>query len=104
VARGLWKQNEGLPQDRVHLADIDGDGRFDYCNIDNDGNIRCWRNGGLGDMPEYWQELGVIFTGKGKGDVHGLRFADINGDVSTTRAAAFRLARLEGYHTDSPIL
>lgn len=33
-------------------------------------------------MPEYWQALGVIFTGKGFGDVHGVRFFDLNGDVS----------------------
>jgi hypothetical protein len=35
----------------------------------------------LGDYPDYWQDLGVIFTGKGFGDLHGVRFFDLNGDV-----------------------
>lgn len=33
-------------------------------------------------MPEYWQAMGTVFTGKGMGDVNGVRFGDINGDVS----------------------
>lgn len=37
----------------------------------------------LDDMPEYWQDLGIRFTGKNKGDLRGVRFEDINGDVST---------------------
>ncbi|KAK4188152.1 hypothetical protein QBC35DRAFT_463226 [Podospora australis] len=31
-------------------------------------------------MAEYWQPLGIVFTGKGMGDVNGVRFYDINGD------------------------
>lgn len=42
---GLWKTNEGYPQDHVHLADFDGDGRTDYCTIANR------RNGGQGNCP-----------------------------------------------------
>lgn len=80
VSGGLWKRNEGYPQDRVRIADIDGDGRADYCVLEDSGNIKCWRNGGVGDMPEYWQALGTVFTGKGMGDVNGVRFYDINGD------------------------
>jgi hypothetical protein len=62
--------------DRAHvrLADIDGDGRFDYCATDDGGNIHCWRNGGLGDKAAYWEDLGVVFTGKGMGDIRGTRF------------------------------
>lgn len=45
---GLWKENEGSPQDRVRLVDIDGDDRADYCTIADNGDIRCWRNGGQG--------------------------------------------------------
>ncbi len=78
----LWKSNEGSLQARVRLADIDGDGRADYCTIADNGDIRCWRNWGTGDLPIGWQDLGVVFTGKGMGDVDGVRFADINGDVS----------------------
>ncbi|KAK4445290.1 hypothetical protein QBC34DRAFT_441859 [Podospora aff. communis PSN243] len=77
---GKWKSNEGYAQDRVHITDIDGDGRADYCVVENSGDVRCWRNGGTGIMPEYWQPLGVVFTGKGMGDPNAVRFADLNGD------------------------
>ena len=79
---GQVKKTEGWAQDRVRLADIDGDGRTDYCILDDGGNVRCWRNGGTKDAPEYWQDLGTRFTAKGMGDMRGVRFADINGDVS----------------------
>ncbi|KAJ4264235.1 hypothetical protein NW762_005429 [Fusarium torreyae] len=77
---GEIKKNEGFKQDRVRLADIDGDGRGDYCVIDNKGDIQCWRNGGTGEAPEFWQSLGTRFTAKDMGDMQGVRFADINGD------------------------
>lgn len=44
------------------------------------GNVWCWRNGWVNDIPQYWQALGLRFTAKGMGDVHGVRFEDINGD------------------------
>ncbi|KAK1755378.1 hypothetical protein QBC47DRAFT_300196, partial [Echria macrotheca] len=80
VFSGLWKRNEGYAQDRVHIADIDGDGRADYCVVQDNGDVRCWRNGGQGDMPEYWQPMGIVFKSKGMGDPLGVRFYDINGD------------------------
>ena len=64
-------------------VDIDGDGRVDYCLIGDDGNIRCWRNGGSGEMPERWQDIGEgrpVFTAKGMGDIRGVRFVDLNGE------------------------
>ncbi|SPO00343.1 related to acetylxylan esterase [Cephalotrichum gorgonifer] len=73
----------GYEQKHVRLGDIDGDGRLDYCLIGDDGNIRCWRNGGLGDLPAYWQDMSPgqpIFLAKGMGDIRGVRFVDINGD------------------------
>jgi hypothetical protein len=53
--------------------------------IADNGDIQCWRNGGQGDAPTsaysgYWQDLGTVFTGKGLGDITGVRFVDINGD------------------------
>ncbi len=90
----LWKTTEGPVQARVRLADIDGDGRADYCTIADNGDISCWRNWGTGDLPLGWQALGVVFTGKGMGNVDGVRFADINGDVSespTTNAYLINL-------------
>ncbi|OQE36040.1 hypothetical protein PENCOP_c012G03701 [Penicillium coprophilum] len=77
---GKIKEPEGYPQARVRLADIDGDGRADYCVIADNGDITCWRNGWIDDVPKYWQALGKRFTGKGFGDVKGVRFEDINGD------------------------
>ncbi|KAH7129387.1 family 3 carbohydrate esterase [Dactylonectria estremocensis] len=64
------KENEGYAQDRVGLADIDGDGRSDYGILDDGGNVHFWRNGWVNDKPEYWQSLGL----------RGVRFEDINGD------------------------
>ncbi|KAL1864953.1 hypothetical protein VTK73DRAFT_5582 [Phialemonium thermophilum] len=76
----VWKNNEGSILERIHLPDIDGDGRADYCVALDNGDIKCWRNGGQGDLPAYWQPLGVVFMGKGFGDVRGIRFFDLNGD------------------------
>ncbi|KAL2833014.1 hypothetical protein BDW59DRAFT_157153 [Aspergillus cavernicola] len=77
----IGKVRESLgAQNRVRLADIDGDGRADYCVIADDGDISCWRNGGLKDVPEYWQPMGKRFTGNGFHDIRGVRFEDINGD------------------------
>ncbi|KAK9590735.1 hypothetical protein V6Z92_003825 [Aspergillus fumigatus] len=77
---GLWKSSEGHDQAHVRLADIDGDGRADYCVLADNGDITCWRNGWIEDVPAYWQPLGKRFTGKGMGDPRGVRFEDINGD------------------------
>ncbi|KAL5362439.1 hypothetical protein BJX96DRAFT_177152 [Aspergillus floccosus] len=77
---GKIKVSEGYPQERVRLADIDGDGRADYCVLADNGDITCWRNGWIEDVPKYWQPLGKRFTGKGMGDINGVRFEDINGD------------------------
>ncbi|GAB1314670.1 hypothetical protein MFIFM68171_04880 [Madurella fahalii] len=54
--------------------------RKSSCTIADNGDVSCWRNGGQGSLSDYWQALGVVFTGKGMGDVDGVRFADINGD------------------------
>ncbi|KAF2825075.1 hypothetical protein CC86DRAFT_241827, partial [Ophiobolus disseminans] len=70
----------GYEGKHVRLGDIDGDGRTDYCLIGDDGVTKCWRNGGLGESAAYWQDFGIVFTPKGKGDIRGTRFIDINGD------------------------
>ncbi|KAK4198547.1 hypothetical protein QBC40DRAFT_308196 [Triangularia verruculosa] len=76
---GMIKGNVGYAQDRVRWGDIDGDGRADYMIIDNNGNVRAWRNSGTTDTPS-WQPLGLRFSAKGMGDMRGVRFEDINGD------------------------
>jgi hypothetical protein len=40
----------GYLQARVRLGDVDGDGRADYCVIADNGDITCWRNGGMGRL------------------------------------------------------
>ncbi len=64
----------------AHEIDIDGDGRLDYCVVAGNGDIYCWRNGGQGDMAEYWQDFGAgspVFTGKGMGSIDGVRLGKL---------------------------
>ena len=47
---GKWKDAEpGYDQAHVRLADVDGDGRGDYCVLDPNGDIACWRNGWISE-------------------------------------------------------
>lgn len=69
-------------QKYIRLGDIDGDGRVDYCALNDDGSMRCWRNGGLADKCDNWQAMGLTFSEYDFGDIDGVRLVDINGDVS----------------------
>nr|UMZ45337.1 hypothetical protein [Paramyrothecium sp.] len=80
--------HDGFEASDVRIADIDGDGRADYCLTESDGNVICSRNGGQGDK-YYWQGFstpdglrGVVFD-KNKADKAGVFFGDINGDFRT---------------------
>ncbi|KAK4210281.1 carbohydrate esterase [Rhypophila decipiens] len=87
---GLIRTGESwCSQDRVRLGDMDGDGRLDYCCIDGQGDIYCWRNGGQGDTPTaadggYWQSLvpgAPTFLAQHESEgVAGVHLVDINGD------------------------
>jgi hypothetical protein len=57
-------------------------GMAEWVGYSTRGHEREILTAGLGDVPQYWQPLGKRFTGKG-GDLAGIRFEDINGDVST---------------------
>ncbi|KAL1592781.1 hypothetical protein SLS60_011197 [Paraconiothyrium brasiliense] len=68
------QRGDGLPY---------GDGRLDYCAIDDVGDIYCWRNGGSGDAPAYWQGMvggAPTFEHKGMPGIEGVYLLDINGD------------------------
>ncbi|CAH0045126.1 unnamed protein product [Clonostachys solani] len=83
---------EGEPwggQDRVRLGDMDGDGRLDYCAIDDQGDIYCWRNGGVGRAPTEaeggsWQDLvggePTFYAQHEAEGIAGVHLVDINGD------------------------
>ncbi|KFY47243.1 hypothetical protein V494_00086 [Pseudogymnoascus sp. VKM F-4513 (FW-928)] len=81
---GLYKTvPSGYAQTNVRLGDIDGDGRLDYCVVAGNGDVHCWRNGGVGEKAEYWQDLGEgkpVFTGKNMDNIDGVHLVDINGD------------------------
>lgn len=53
----------GILQEDIRLGDIDGDGRLDFCHIQNPGgNIFCFRNGGQSFAPTeqyggYWEGM-----------------------------------------------
>lgn len=75
---------------RVHIGDIDGDGRADFCIVGKDLVVKCSRNAGQGDKYS-WQGFstldgirGVVFD-KGLSPQAGpveyeFHFGDINGD------------------------
>lgn len=76
------KTTEGYGREKVRLADIDGDGRGDY-GVWDGSSWKFWRNGGVGNIPEYWQALGARRKDEGYGSYEGYIFEDVNGDVSS---------------------
>ncbi|KFY97907.1 hypothetical protein V498_01794 [Pseudogymnoascus sp. VKM F-4517 (FW-2822)] len=79
--KGKIKDSEGYSQDRVRLADIDGDGRGDYGVIYEGGDVHFWRNGGVDDTPAFWQPLGRRWAAQDLGGTYkDVRFEDLNGD------------------------
>ncbi|MFJ6167176.1 FG-GAP-like repeat-containing protein [Micromonospora orduensis] len=66
---------------RVLYADIDGDRRADYLQVNNDSSVQAWLNGGPkpGGGDYYWTAQGTIAGGVGVAG-SSVRFADLNGD------------------------
>lgn len=77
----------------VYIADIDGDGRADWCVLVELGNVACLRSGGQGILPissagGFWQgfkssgpeDWTVVFPGQGRGNAAGVNLVDLNGD------------------------
>lgn len=73
---------------RVVYADLDGDGRADYIQVNADSSVQAWLNGGPkpsgGDW--YWFPQGTIASGVGQPG-YRIRFAPLHG----TRAADYIL-------------
>ncbi|KAI0145418.1 hypothetical protein GGR57DRAFT_494464 [Xylariaceae sp. FL1272] len=76
---------DGYAVTDVRIADIDGDGRADFCLLAADGTIGCSRNGGTGDKPT-WQGSstpagirGKVFN-EAQTDKAGIVLADLSGD------------------------
>ncbi|CZR48139.1 uncharacterized protein FPRO_12749 [Fusarium proliferatum ET1] len=81
-------KHDGYEPTDVRITDIDGDGRADYCLVEDNGAVICSRNGGTGDKYA-WQGFK---TAKGLRDTvfdknpksasskSGVVFADLNGD------------------------
>lgn len=79
----------------VHIADIDGDGRADWCVLLKPGDISCIRNGGQGDAPTaayggFWQGFNAadggwttVFPSQKRGNAAGVNLVDINGDFKS---------------------
>jgi lysophospholipase L1-like esterase len=72
---------EPLPSGaRVQFADITGDGRADYLQINADGSVDAWLNTGPnGAGGVVWKSVGEIATGVGSPGSE-VQFADITGD------------------------
>jgi lysophospholipase L1-like esterase len=65
---------------RVQFADITGDGRADYLQVNADGSVDAWLNegpNGVGGV--VWKSVGEIASGVGSPGSE-VQFADLNGD------------------------
>lgn len=77
------------------MADIDGDGRADWCILLHVGDVACLRNGGSGTLPTsgyggFWQDFSsggtdftTVFPSQHRGNAAGVNLVDINGDFKT---------------------
>lgn len=74
------------------MADIDGDGRADWCIVLLVGDVACLRNAGVGDLPKsdfggFWQyfatdksEFTTVFLSQNRDNDAGVNLVDMNGD------------------------
>ncbi len=88
--RGWFPQNTiasgtfGGATGRVVYADIDGDHKADYLQVNSNGSVQAWLNGGPNPKEPtgsdwYWWPQGTIAGGVGAPGGN-IRFTDLNGD------------------------
>ncbi|MFD0746284.1 FG-GAP-like repeat-containing protein [Phytohabitans flavus] len=79
--QGKIANGVNVPGPQVRFADLDGDGRADYINLNPDGSAQAWLNGGAqpGDDSYIWNPVGTAASGVGEHATR-IRFADVNGD------------------------
>ncbi|WP_327064721.1 GDSL-type esterase/lipase family protein [Kitasatospora sp. NBC_01302] len=72
----------GDPGSRIQFADLTGDGRADYLDVNPvTGEVDMWQNNGPGASGHYsWTSLPGIATGVGAPSTSRVQFADLNGD------------------------
>ncbi|OBT72676.1 hypothetical protein VF21_08567 [Pseudogymnoascus sp. 05NY08] len=78
----------GYDQPNIRLADIDGDGRADYCASNAGGDISCWRNGGIRELGDglnvAWRQ--GFLSGSSSGPTHaGMGVAGIRDRIHFAR-------------------
>ncbi|MEV6794078.1 FG-GAP-like repeat-containing protein [Streptomyces sp. NPDC051320] len=79
-SQGQIASGVGSPGSQIRFADINGDGRADYLNVDPDSSVAAWINGGTDSNGKYiWVSHGVVASGVGV-DGSEIRFADLDGD------------------------
>lgn len=101
--------SEGYTADRVLLADVDGDGRVDWCIQLVSGAIACRRNGGQGDLPTsadngYWEDFSsggsgwtTVFPSQNSSDGGSIQLVDINGDFKADWLSMDSAGQVETY-------
>ncbi|MGW9372983.1 FG-GAP-like repeat-containing protein [Streptomyces xanthophaeus] len=81
LARRSAAVNEAGGNGRIRWADWDGDGKPDYINVADNGNVEVYLNRG-GDGRGGWEGLGKVALGT-TSDRNRVRFADWDGDGKT---------------------
>jgi lysophospholipase L1-like esterase len=83
VDQGVVATGVGSDAQAIRIADLTGDGRDDYIDLNQaTGAAKLWVNGGASaSAPNgwLWMERGVVATGVGSPSSN-VRFADLNGD------------------------
>jgi hypothetical protein len=82
-------RDQKTTQSKVRLAEIDGDGKLDFCNVERNG-VYCWRNSGTTDPPfpesnNSWECMlmdgdGTTLDVNPELDPARTHFIDLNGD------------------------